>query len=237
MGCKFLSVLLALLISQAPVFAQSATKALGTINGLPVTQEEMLREMRQYRSAVVARFPRQVKAGKGDFWHTAEAGGVYPIALLRKMALDSLAKIKVQEQLLRERKLWPYASYQDFLQDLHQTNAARQQAAAAEQVSYGPVSYSEQVFFDYRFTNALIQLKQQLVEEKLIPVTEDDLARQFAKMQRTVYRDEAKYTLAAYTRQVKEAYIEEAYRNLVQQYTRKALVKVNQQAFAHISIR
>ncbi|MGV3502958.1 MAG: hypothetical protein ACO1O1_04575 [Adhaeribacter sp.] len=234
MGIKFLSVLPALLLFQALAFAQSATKAIGTVNGLPVTQEELLREMRQYRSAIVALLPPSAKGGRTDYWHTAEGGGEKPIVLLRKMALDSLARIKVQEQLLRERKLWPYDTYQDFLRDLHQTNAARRQS---KQVSYGPLTYSEQGFFDYRFSNALIQLKQQLLAENVLAVTDQDLARQFAKMQRTVYQDEARYTLAAFTRQVKEAYLEEAYRNLVQQYTKKSLVKINQQAFSEIPFR
>src|SRR5690606_4458445 len=149
------------------------------------------------------------------------ADGTKTIDLLRQKAIDSLVAIKVQEKMLTERNLWPYSSYQEFLTDLKNYNANRRQIAANGQVLYGPIEFDEQTFFDYRFHNALIQLKQRLVAEDIITITQEDLEKKFKKMQESVYQKE-RYTLQAYTRQVRDAYIEDAYAVLIGEYTTKA---------------
>lgn len=116
--------------------------------------------------------------------------------------------------MLAERDLWPYKNYQAFLADLQQSNNKRHQMVDDNQVIYGPVAFDEQTFFYYRFNNALIQLKHNLVAEHIITVTQQDLENKFKELQKTVYQDE-KYTLKNFTRQVTEAYVEDAYATLV----------------------
>jgi hypothetical protein len=225
---KTVVFLAGILVLQSQGFTQVKTKNGGTIQDVDVTKEEIQREMLKYRSEVYNLIANNKATTKSQnaFWEEEEIDGVKGIDLLRKKAIDSLAAIKVQEKLLVERGLWPYKDYQSFLKDLKNTNESRRESVANAKVVYGPVEYTEQTFFDYRFANALIQLKHKLVEEKLITITEDDLENQFKKMQKTVYQ-EKKYTLEAFIRQVREAYIEEAYKNLINQYSQKAKRNIN----------
>src|SRR5690606_14370133 len=231
---RMLVLVVGILVLPSRGFTQVKTQSVGTIAGVDVTKEEVQREMRKYRSEVYSLIAnRNVVATSGNaFWKAEKLDGMKGIDILRKKAVDSLAAIKTQEKLLIERGLWPYRNYQEFLKDLKDTNENRKKLVANAQVVYGPVEYNEQLFFDYRFTNALIQLKYKLVEDKLITVTEEDLQNQFKKMQKTVYKEE-KYTLKAFTRQVRDAYIEDAYRILINKYSQKVkrdldLTKLNQ---------
>ncbi len=224
------AVVLAVGVFTLPVlgFTQIKNQSLGTVNGLDITKTEVQREMRKYRSEVYSLVNNSNKKAKSSkaFWEAEKVNGVTGIELLRKKAIDSLTTIKVQEKLLVSRNLWPYKDYSAFLEDLKNTNESRKKSVANDQVVYGPVEYSEQTFFDYRFANALIQLKYKLVEEKLITVTEDDLKNQFRKMQTTVYKDE-KDTLKTFKRQVADAYIEHAYNVLITQYSQQAKVNLD----------
>ncbi|HEY0670431.1 MAG TPA: hypothetical protein VGD22_19770 [Sphingobacteriaceae bacterium] len=182
--------------------------------------------MMRYRFKVFNSITTGIKQSGDNFWNSDERG-IKPVMVLRKLALDSLVKIKVQEKLLRERNIWPYKSYSDFISDFHRTNELRKKALVNKQVVYGPVEYSEETFFDYRFSNALIQLKQQLLSEKVIVITDEELENQFKVMQKTHYAKE-KYTLKAYERQVKEARVETEYAMLVDKHYKKAIRNIDQ---------
>jgi hypothetical protein len=234
MKYRFLIILVGIFMCHHLAFAQ-ARKDLGTINDVAVTKEEVVREMRKYRANVFNAVTKKAALIGNDSPASKENNGEAMLKLLRNKVLDSLTAIKVQERLLLDRKIWPYKNYQEFKKDLINTNASRERSAGNENVIYGPVNYSEQVFFDYRFTNALSLLKRKLVEEKLLTVSENDLQYQFAKMQKTVYQGE-KYTLHEYTRQVREAFLEEAYKKLINELARKATQDINIGEFNRITL-
>ncbi len=95
--------------------------------------------------------------------------------------------------------------------------------------------FNEQTFFDYRFHNALIQLKYKLLNDSIITVTQQDMENKFEKMQQTVYQEE-KYKLKDFTRQVKEAYVEDAYANLVSQEASHAEVAIDRTQLNQITL-
>lgn len=200
----------------------------GTLQDQDITEDEIQREMRKYRAEVFSLVTRKngLKNSGSTFWQEAKVDGVKAMDILREKAMNSLTAIKVQEKMLVERGLWPYENYQEFLSDLKRTNESRRNMAAENRVIYGPVEFDEQTFFDYRFTNALIQLKHRLVAEGVIVITEDDLENKFKKLQETVYKEE-KYTLKEFTRQVRDAYIEDAYAALVDKYANAAKNNIN----------
>ncbi len=211
---------------------------IGIIQGIAITKEEIQREMRKYRAEVYGFVSRENKiknTAANAFWSASTADGTKTIDLLRQKAIDSLVAIKVQEKMLTERNLWPYSNYQEFLTDLKNYNANRRQMAANGQILYGPIEFDEQTFFDYRFHNALIQLKQRLVAENIITITQDDLEKKFKKMQESVYQKE-KYTLQAFTRQVRDAYIEDAYAVLIDQYSANAQSNIDTAKMAKITL-
>lgn len=210
---------------------------IGTIQGISITKEEIQREMRKYRAEVFSFVVRKngLKKSGNAFWQESKVDGVKAIDLLREKARESLVAIKVQERMLADRNLWPYENYQEFLSDLKRTNENRRNQAADNQVIYGPVEFDEQTFFDYRFNNALIQLKHQLVAESIITITEGDLENKFKKLQETVYKEE-KYTLKEFTRQVRDAYIEDAYAALVDKDTKEAKSNIDLAHYSQLTL-
>lgn len=217
--------------------ALQETNRIGTIQGMDITKEELQREMRKYRAEVYRLVNRKMSGKKSgnSFWTETKVENVKAIDILRTKAMASLAELKVQEKMLAERNLWPYENYQQFRIDLEQNNNKRRQIVAENGVIYGPVEFDEQTFFDYRFHNALIQLKHLLVREGVITVTERNLEDQFKKLQQTVYREE-KYTLKAFERQVTEAYVEEAYAALVTKYASQAETDVDAAQLMQITL-
>lgn len=201
---------------------QKKAQTIGTIAGIEITKEELQREMRKYRAEVYRSVNRERK-------------GANAVDLLRERALTSLKILKVQEKMLMERDIWPYKNYQEFLTDMEQNNHKREHMVADNQVIYGPVTFNEQTFFDYRFHNALIQLKYKLLNDSIITVTQQDMENKFEKMQQTVYQEE-KYKLKDFTRQVKEAYVEDAYANLVSQEASQAEVAIDRTQLNQITL-
>src|SRR5690606_8263974 len=152
---------------------------IATIDGRDVTRAELDREMQRCRASVNNQIVD--KYGVTDmtgFWER-EYGGQTPLESIQQSALDTLVVFKVQERLLAERNLWPYKHYSELISDLEKTNEARAKAAKEGAVIYGPISYTERAFFDYRFSNAVIRLKEKLVEEETLAV--GDIEAVYAK--------------------------------------------------------
>lgn len=82
-------------------------------------------------------------------------------------------------------------------------------AAKEGKTMYGPINYSERAFYDYKFGNAIIRLKEKLVEEGELVIDDKALLNDFEKLKGTVYREEELFE--DYARQVRDAYIEKIY--------------------------
>jgi hypothetical protein len=135
---KFLALLSFVFSLQA--YKDMRGQIVARINGEPVYQEELNREMTRYRSAV---------PGYGSD-HQQQ---------LKLKAMKALRYIKVQEKQLFKDHLWPYHNYPEFLATLANTNTERRKAATAGQPLYGPVTYDETTFFDYCFSNSALKFQ------------------------------------------------------------------------------
>lgn len=188
-------------------------KAVANINGLPVTTAELKREMQKCRAAIYSQYAGlyDISAVK-DFWNT-DFKGEKPIDALKSKALQNLIEIKVQQQLLEEQGLWLYKNYEIFLTALGQENQQRQQKAQRNEIIYGPLAYTEQTFFEYKFSNALVALKRNLAGDKIV-INENLLMAHFEKLkEKGVYSNQK--TFATLKQQVKDSYVEEEYRKLI----------------------
>jgi len=186
-----------------------ALNAIGYVNGLPVTAEELSREMSKLRY-------QTLRSGTAEIDQT----------VLKNKALQVLVPLKVQEKMLKDRQLWPFVHYGEVNPYMQRVNALRKEKAANGEVVYGPAEFSEPVYFDYRFSNAVIELKHRLIAEQLITITEDRLLAQFKKMQQTVYAEE-KFTFNNTYPQLREAYIEACYAEIIAAGVKKAALKMN----------
>jgi len=195
------------------------------VNGISVAQSELEREIQRSRASVIGGIVKKHNIiDMTGFWERTYEGQK-PTDILRQKALDTLVYFKVQEQLLNERNLWRYKNYAELLKDLETINKARTKAKQEGTVIYGPVNYTEQSFFDYQFSNAVIRLKEELVKEKVLQADEDKLKMQFEKMQKTVYKKDEK--MESFRKQIHAAYVEEAYADFISNLARQAKLEQN----------
>src|SRR5690606_12893558 len=80
---------------------------------------------------------------------------------------------------------------------------------------YGPDQYDLQTFYEYQTNTALIRIKELLVANETLPITEKALHTQYAEMKKGPYADE-KFTFDTYKRQIQAAYIEQAYHRWIE---------------------
>jgi len=194
------------------------------INKQPVEAGEFHREMLRYRAEIYSQFAKNHQSsGIGNFWNTA-FNGVKPIDSLRGRALKALIVLKVQEQQLIQYNLWPYKNYNQLLEALRQTNTDRNNAVKKNEVIYGPVHYTEQSFYDYQFSNAIIKLKKVLRDSGKIKVNDSLLSVHFYQLKsKGVYSD--KQSLDKVKNSVADSYIEQCYQHLIEGWISNVLVQ------------
>lgn len=203
--------------------AETLDTTVAYINGQSVEIAELRREMLRHRSNVYSGYAKIFDLSQvHNFWY-ADLEGTKPMDSLRNRALKALVEIKVQQKLLEEKKLWPYNNYRDFQIAWREENEYRVNQVQQKGVIYGPVVYTEQVFFDYKFSNALITLKNVLTGH-IIPLNDNVLAAHFEVLKKDgVYSDEKIFN--DFKRQVKDSYIEKEYKDLVMKMVNEAKVK------------
>lgn len=189
---------------------QQAGQTVGFIEGLPVAATEVRREMLNAR------------------WQQADGN----MEAVRQLAVEALVRLKVQEKLLQGENLWPFKTYAALLDELYNTNAARKARGA---VYVGPQTYTEDDFYQYCLNNAVIVLKEKMLEDKRIVVSRADLEAQFLEMKKTVYKAE-KYTLELYERQVHDACVEKAYAAIINQRMSEAVKQIDAAKLAKVQL-
>lgn len=182
-------------------------RVIAVINGRTVYYSELLRQMNRLRWSVVDVEPNGETARQ--YWLQQDRDSSR-LQRLYHRAVFALKAQKVQEQLLADHGLWPYADDRALQRHLDKVNKERAEQKREHHVIYGPDRYNLQTFYEYQTNNALIRLKEILVENKTLPITHEDLHNQFAEMKRGPYAKE-KFTFDAYRRQIRAAYIEQAY--------------------------
>ncbi|SFB82337.1 Acetyl esterase/lipase [Parapedobacter composti] len=208
--------------------ANSDHDVIAVVGDRPIMQAEMIREMRNLRWRVMG--PVRDGETAQEYW-LAERGDSARMARLYNRAMHVLHVRKVLEQILVEYNLWQYADFEHFKLHLVEANRARIVKKKKGQLIYGPEQYSEQTFLEYQTAIALIKLKELLVADGTLPITEQALAEQYAEMKRGPYQRD-KFTFSAYRRQITAAYIEKAFDHwLSAQVTTIAVERLNEPDF------
>ena len=149
------------------VHAQKAlpdTAVIFRVNGSPVIAREFRQMANAERSRVIRYFRDHYKLEYSqDFW-SQKKDGISPEEYLKKRTLDTLTAVKVQQILALEQGITGDISYSGFLRNLEKENKRRLRAKENNQVIYGPVQYSETVYYNYIFSNMVNELKTALAE-------------------------------------------------------------------------
>jgi hypothetical protein len=166
--CKVVSLIIIMFVSWGTSYSQTFvddTVVVAHVNGEPVTKREFMHRAEIERSGVIRQF--RILYGSvydTDFWHTP-FNGKTPSDVLIEKTLDTLAKIKIQQMEARKLGLIRDISYPGFLKLWENENKRRLEARRDKIVIYGPVQYSEDVYYSYVFTNMANQLKSALGEK------------------------------------------------------------------------
>lgn len=154
---------LMIMMSTLPAIASAGSDSgvIGSLNGESVSEVELRFWMDQCRSEVTRYFFRNYGVtGDPDFWKpTTIYGTETPLEKLKSLGLQRLIHARVQLQLAKQEGLIPDSSFIGIMKQRIPENARRLSALKSNKVIYGPKQYDEHVFFDYFFSNLLIQLK------------------------------------------------------------------------------
>ena len=141
------------------------TALVATVNGEPVIVREFLLIAERARTGIIRYYRVNYKIGYGeDFWNM-NIDRQTPGDLLKQRTLDTLVSIKIQQSLAYQFGLIADPNYKMFLDDFAAENKRRLEAKNAGKVIYGPVQYTEEVYFNYIFSNMVIRLKDILGRE------------------------------------------------------------------------
>jgi hypothetical protein len=156
---------------------------IATVNGEPVFLPEFTLHTNALKTLVVGDFR---KRGGGEFetgnWKL-ETGNwmrscdvTTPAEALKKRTLETLIRIKTVQVCAKKAGLVSDISYQGFLVALKAENARRIKVKESGGIIYGPVQYSEEVYYNYLYSNLEIRLK-----EYLGMIRENDRYEQYIK--------------------------------------------------------
>lgn len=175
--CRIKVSVLIFVFTTVSAIAQNSipdTTVIALVNSEPVSYREFMQQANRERSQVIRYF--RITYGRkytSDFW-TQISEGKSPADILKKRSMDTLVKIKVQQILAKKWGIMSDISYNGFLIKLETENKIRLEAKNRNQVIYGPVQYTEDVYYSYLFTNMVNQLKAQL-ERDFFDISEKKL--------------------------------------------------------------
>lgn len=157
-----------------------------TVNVENITLPEFLLFAGVLRTKVINDYRMVHNSGFGiEFWET-EINGTTPMEVLKKRTLDTLIQVKIQQISARKAGLVADISYSGFQKALENENKRRLTAKKSGEVIYGPVQYSEGVYYNYLFSNMVIKLKEHLARYEF-GITREKLNDAYLKDKDSLY--------------------------------------------------
>ncbi|BBH22307.1 hypothetical protein Back11_36520 [Paenibacillus baekrokdamisoli] len=145
-----------------------------TVNGEPIRYGELEILMLRQRSDVIQYFYDKYNAEDSTQYWTTAFGKERPIDRLKSAALAEAKKIKIQQIIARNEGVVQRIDYSDFRNDWIQENDRRKRAAAQKQMIYGPLQYDENTYYEYLFSNMVLQVKEKQRKHANISVKEGE---------------------------------------------------------------
>lgn len=163
-GCLVLSVCASAAFAKEKLMPKEAvtggSDAIATVDGMPIVLPEFEKAAQRQKSGVMSYFREKYGAAQtASFW-TSSFGGEVPLQMLKQQALDDAVRMKIRQRIAADEGVLGDVSYAGFVRQLEQENMRREKAAAAGEVIYGPVQYTEDAYFEYVMTNATAAVKR-----------------------------------------------------------------------------
>lgn len=149
-----------------------------------------VREFRHHAQIEKAQVIRFFRNGYGleysdGFWNHS-IGDTTPLGYLKKSTLDKIYRIKLQQLAARKQGIQVDISFDNFLLALGRENERRRFIKESGGVIYGPVIYTETVYFNYLFSNMVNQLKNKLSEAEF-NISESELMDYYEAMKDSLF--------------------------------------------------
>jgi hypothetical protein len=152
------------------IFAQqpdSSSTILATVNGEPICAGEYNLVSPRFKAQVIQEYRSKFNLNYDDqFWNNTTYG-ISPATALKKKVLAALIEIKLQQIQAKKLGIIEDISYSGFLKSLTRENESRKKAIQNQKVIFGPTQYTDQVYYDYLFSNMVIKLKLALSKNGL----------------------------------------------------------------------
>jgi hypothetical protein len=163
------------------------TMIVATVNSFPISLKEYQFCEKKCKASIIQDFQTTYKLKYDEnFWNLSSIKPT-PTEALKKKAFVSVVELKIQQELARELGLIQDFSYKTFLTNLQAENKRRFDALQNKQVVFGPEQYSEENYFDYLFTNLVIQIKKKLSENTL-GISDNQLRQIYEKRKNKLYK-------------------------------------------------
>ncbi|WP_172639368.1 peptidyl-prolyl cis-trans isomerase [Streptomyces tailanensis] len=172
--------LVALLVTAAALLDDRTTDEVATVDGHPVTQDELLFHMRRLAPTVQNELHNEYDL-RGPVDWDAEAGGRTAIQRLETRALDEIRRDRTTLVLAKEQGLVDSVDHADFLAAVARENESRAKAIAAGETVYGVANFSPEEYYTHRLTELTTALKKRLGTDADDPlwVTDAEVRKEF----------------------------------------------------------
>jgi len=144
----------------AAPFSDTAIAAF--IDNEPIAAGEVRMQMRRLRAQVFDYFSRTYGAKDSPDFGNLRFLGESPAIVLRDRALDSCVRIKTEQMIARNERLVDKIDFVSFVREFQLVNKQRFQTVMQGGIIYGPVTYHIDSYFDYLYSNMMIDLQKKL---------------------------------------------------------------------------
>ncbi|MBB3126324.1 hypothetical protein FHS19_000978 [Paenibacillus rhizosphaerae] len=200
---------------------------IATVNGVPIQVNEFRRAITANKAGVISYFYEKYDAEPSLAFWTTVYGGETPLEMLKKRALQTSVNIKIQQIIAQEQGVLQDIGDDSFVQSLQRENKRRQTAVNQHQVVFGPKEYSEEAYFEYVMTNAIVSVKNHLMEQDWKP--DEQQLKQFYESQNSAGSKNPAFD--AVKDQVVKDYIDNKYEGYVHERVSGAKVVVNPEQY------
>lgn len=163
------------------------TTLVATIDGEPICAGEFNLISRKYKSIVIQEFRNNYNLNyDNQFWEN-HAYGISPAETLHKKTLEAIVQLKVQQLLAKKLGIVQDISFDGFIRTYELENKTRLEAKQNNKVIFGPTQYTQEVYYDYVFSNLVVKIKNRL-KNKDLKISESTLKSIYERDKDSLYR-------------------------------------------------
>lgn len=139
----------------------SPSDVVATVNGYDIYAGELELIMSMQKGYIIDEYGEGFDEIDKSFWD-AEIGDTTPIKELRKQALNTLIRYKIEQSVAVKNDILTkeQTSYESFLGALEKENQSRSKALANGEKIYGVTSYTKSSYFEYAYNNLAIKNRE-----------------------------------------------------------------------------